>query len=149
MNRQGAITHGVSALMLAAALIGGAQYYQSHFDLLTPWKGGGYGMYTEPHPNYRSVWALGAGGEGAAAVRLFPRPAGDLAALAGGVIPRDRQIAILRQAAYLRFFPRAAEAARLQALIGAPTRIEVHELRLSVAHGEIRTRRLFVAEPAR
>lgn len=32
------------------------QFYKVFSDQLTRWKGGGYGMYTEVHPQERQVW---------------------------------------------------------------------------------------------
>jgi hypothetical protein len=41
-------------MMLAA----GWQFYMVHTQQLTRWKGGGFGMYSEMHPQYRQVWVV-------------------------------------------------------------------------------------------
>lgn len=49
------------ALKLSIPLIiiwvAGWQYYMVYNQELTRWKGGGFGMYAEIHPQYRQVWA--------------------------------------------------------------------------------------------
>lgn len=45
----------VPALALVIALI---QLIVTHTSTLTPWKGGGFGMYSEIHPNKRQLWLI-------------------------------------------------------------------------------------------
>lgn len=40
-------------------LVSAAQYYQVKTNNLTPWKGGGFGMYSTMHFEYREVWFFG------------------------------------------------------------------------------------------
>ena len=56
----------------------GIQIYTHQTTALTPWKGGGFGMYTEPHSDSRTVWirirGVDANGyEISADVRLYPK----------------------------------------------------------------------------
>ena len=57
----------VLALLVLAATL--HQIYASKTGTLTPWKGGGFGMYTAPHINDRQVWLSLPGGS---AIRLHP-----------------------------------------------------------------------------
>ena len=55
----------------------GIQMYTHLTTPLTPWKGGGFGMYTEPHNFSRSIWVElhgvdGDGNDAFAEVRLYP-----------------------------------------------------------------------------
>ena len=53
---------GKNAKVLATLLVVlvvvnvGLQFYTHKTTALTPWKGGGFGMYTEPHADNRTVW---------------------------------------------------------------------------------------------
>ena len=62
----------VRLLMVVALGIAAVQFWLSNTTPLSRWKGGGYGMYTEPHANDRTVWALIDLAEGRVPVRLFP-----------------------------------------------------------------------------
>ena len=69
------ITYG---FLLLISINVGHQIYTHLTTPLTPWKGGGFGMYTEPHNHSRSVWVelhgVDANGEAAfAEVRLYPK----------------------------------------------------------------------------
>jgi hypothetical protein len=60
-------------LILALVLVALAQLYLSNQMDLTTWRGGGFGMYTEPHPHQgRLVWLDGRNQETAMSVRLSP-----------------------------------------------------------------------------
>ena len=52
----------VALLQITLSLSGG----------LTRWKGGGFGMYTEPHPSKRRVWLTLTTDDGIHPVMLFP-----------------------------------------------------------------------------
>lgn len=45
-----------------ALLIATLQLIVSSLSTLTPWKGGGFGMYSELHPNKRQLWLIPAQG---------------------------------------------------------------------------------------
>lgn len=60
-------------LVLIPVVVALSQLYFSNFSDLTRWKGGGFGMYTDPHPNLsRFVWLEGTGDTSQVALRLFP-----------------------------------------------------------------------------
>ncbi|MEM9061709.1 MAG: hypothetical protein AAGD13_14710 [Pseudomonadota bacterium] len=48
----------VGAVIALAVAIAAFQFAQSVFGDQTRWKGGGFGMYTEPHPNSRVAWLI-------------------------------------------------------------------------------------------
>ncbi len=48
------------------------QAYTHKTTALLAWKGGGFGMYTEPHAEDCSVWVTFNGTQGTASVRLWP-----------------------------------------------------------------------------
>ena len=54
-------------------LIAVIQLYLSNASDLSTWKGGGFGMYTDPHPRVsRFVWMEGVGRDSVVAIRLYP-----------------------------------------------------------------------------
>ncbi len=58
-----------------AFIVAGNVVFQAYTHKTTPllaWKGGGFGMYTEPHAEDRSVWLMFNGEKGVASVRLWP-----------------------------------------------------------------------------
>ena len=68
------------AFMAAITLNVFYQIYTHTTTTLTPWKGGGFGMYTEPHSDSRTVWIRirgvdTNGYEISADVRLYPKTA--------------------------------------------------------------------------
>lgn len=87
------------ALWGAVVLVAAAQLALVHGGGLTRWKGGGFGMYTEAHPNERQVVLRGLGGAPIpghelarsgcrAPVRRFQRwPSADAAASVAGCVP--------------------------------------------------------------
>ena len=41
---------------------------------LTLWKGGGFGMYSKPHPNsFRHIWLVGKNGDQSSYFRIYPK----------------------------------------------------------------------------
>ncbi len=48
------------------------QFYTHKTTALTPWKGGGFGMYTEPHADGRTVWLEMQGLNGVVQMRVYP-----------------------------------------------------------------------------
>ena len=64
------------ALIWALAVLAAAnvliQLYTHKTTALTAWKGGGFGMYTEPHVDSRSVWLTFTIGGQSAHLRLWP-----------------------------------------------------------------------------
>jgi hypothetical protein len=99
----------LAGLILAATM---HQLYASKTGTLTPWKGGGFGMYTAPHGSARAVFVM----LGDRPMRLAPADEGleawiktldlESAAFLNGLISR---------ATALRNFPRDAPAAQLMA----------------------------------
>ncbi len=69
---------GKNARLLVIALVGliianaGFQFYTHKTTALTAWKGGGFGMYTEPHADGRTVWLEMRGGNGTVEMRVYP-----------------------------------------------------------------------------
>lgn len=60
-------------LISLPVLIAAVQIYLSSTSNLTSWRGGGFGMYTEPHPLVsRFIWMEGVGRDSLVAVRLYP-----------------------------------------------------------------------------
>lgn len=86
------------AISVAANVL--SQAYTHKTTPLLAWKGGGFGMYTEPHVEDRSLWVTFAGTQGAASVRLWPQSAEFAAWQAKGG---------LRGTAFLRNMTRASE----------------------------------------
>lgn len=79
------------------------QMYLTSTTDLTRWRGGGFGMYSDPHPNQgRNVWLTGSREGQDVAVRLFPRdPRWDSSSA-----PPQQAIASLERAAMeFRDFP--------------------------------------------
>lgn len=102
----------VLALLVLAATL--HQIYASKTGTLTPWKGGGFGMYTAPHGSARAVFVV----LGDTALRLAPPDA----ALAGWVKSLDPDSAaflngLIHEADVLRHYPRRDPAARLMAWV--------------------------------
>lgn len=105
--------------MLAVTVIAGlaainvlVQTYMHKTTALTAWKGGGFGMYTEPHPDQRTV-LLEIGG-GAAQLVLWPE-GGNVSDWAGSLQPQGRKavLSLQDQAARFRYYPRDRLAAAL------------------------------------
>ncbi|MEM7241611.1 MAG: hypothetical protein AAF429_05455 [Pseudomonadota bacterium] len=97
----------------------GIQIYTHQTTALTPWKGGGFGMYTEPHSDSRYVWirvnGIDENGKGSSAdIRLHPK-AGFMvtwqnAVSRGGSRSLQR---ISNAAESLRFYPNDANMSAL------------------------------------
>ena len=68
--------HLVMALVAVVTL---AQFVNSNTSALSSWKGGGFGMYTDPHPNNRTVWLVLESADATHGFRLMP-PADGIAA---------------------------------------------------------------------
>ena len=116
-----------NARLLAIVLItliianAGFQFYTHKTTALTAWKGGGFGMYTEPHADGRTVWLEMRGGNGTVEMRVYPENE-ELRAWVDGVSLRGGaalQI-ISSQAEGLRYFPDKQKA---DALIRSVARI--------------------------
>lgn len=60
-------------VVLIPLLIAHTQLYFYTYSDLSSWKGGGFGMYSEPHPNSsRSIWIEGYRDSTKTAFRLYP-----------------------------------------------------------------------------
>lgn len=99
----------LAALILAATL---HQIYASKTGTLTPWKGGGFGMYTAPHGTARAVFVM----LGDTPLRLAP----ETEALEAWIDTLDRDSAeflngLINAATALRNYPRDAPARQLLA----------------------------------
>ncbi len=108
---------GKNAKLLAVLLVilvtanVGFQFYTHKTTALTPWKGGGFGMYTEPHADSRTVWLeMRSGGE-LAQMRLYPENQ-VIANWQGGISLKGGQFlqGITDKAAKLRFYPTKKDA---------------------------------------
>lgn len=63
----------IRGIVVIAVLVVAVQFSQSIFGQQTRWKGGGFGMYTEPHPSRRITWLVATDSAGAEhRVRLWP-----------------------------------------------------------------------------
>jgi len=69
-------------IVIVLAVIG-VQIYHSQVNNLSQWKGGGFGMYADPHPlTHRTVWLEGIQNGRDRKIRIFPEgPALDSEAL--------------------------------------------------------------------
>lgn len=68
-------SHARGLVLFLAVIVGANVLFQAYTHKTTPllaWKGGGFGMYTEPHVEDRSVWLTFNSETGSASVRLFP-----------------------------------------------------------------------------
>lgn len=111
------------AWALVAIVIGNVvfQFYTHKTTTLTSWKGGGFGMYTDPHSNSRSIWLQVEGQEGMSQFIVYPRSklhsdwieASDRRGRAG-----LRRVSTI--AAKMRYYPRRENA---EDLIKAASRI--------------------------
>jgi hypothetical protein len=60
-------------VVLLPILVASIQIYFALTSDLTRWRGGGFGMYTDPHPHVnRTVWVEGSRAGSPAALRLYP-----------------------------------------------------------------------------
>ena len=99
----------LGALVLAATL---HQIYASKTGTLTPWKGGGFGMYTAPHGTARAVFVM----LGERPLRLAP-PEDPLEEWIE-TLDRDSAVflnGLIQSATVLRSYPREDPARRLMA----------------------------------
>lgn len=110
---------GALAVCVAANVL--LQAYIHKTTPLLAWKGGGFGMYTEPHAEDRSVWLRFNGADGTADVRIWPETAAFIAWRdKGGLRGTAFLNGISYQAERFRYFPRAGQA---DALIGMAARL--------------------------
>ena len=145
------------------------QFYVSRTTALTPWKGGGFGMYTDPHADTRTVWMRLSDEEGSHLVRLYPVSDALAEMIARAPLKSHRVLSgLTRDAAAMRYYPTRAKAEALVPAIarfrwpesivpksvspgenGAFAReniaIEVHELRLDIHESEMRLSPIFEA----
>lgn len=163
------ITHSrtrVYALIAVVAIITLAQLVHSNTSALSSWKGGGFGMYTDPHPTRRVVWLGLESADGAWPVKLM-LPAERLYKTRAGLGAEDRRAfdAALLLAREMRTYPRDALAANLAEQLrrlewrlsgtgevglveGAPLaverfRLEVYELRTDIQAGSIGVEKVY------
>lgn len=111
-------------ITVLAVLVAGNVVLQAYTHKTTPllaWKGGGFGMYTEPHAEDRSVWLTFQGAEGTASVRVWPETA-DYTAWRdkGGLRGAAFLNTITDQAERFRYYPRSGQA---ESLIGLAARL--------------------------
>ena len=118
---------GRNASLLVTTLViivAGNVLFQAYTHKTTPllaWKGGGFGMYTEPHAEDRSVWLTFTGADGVASVRIWPETADYIAWRdKGGLRGTAFLNGISYQAERFRYYPRAGQA---DALIGMAARL--------------------------
>ena len=107
------------AFMAAITLNVFFHIYTHQTTALTPWKGGGFGMYTEPHSDSRAVWVLlsgvdEAGAEKTAEVRLYPKSREFRAWQSSVSVAGSKVLERLYVSAEgMRFYPRASNAQNL------------------------------------
>ena len=65
----------VLVLVLAIVANTGTQLVLTKTVGLSPWKGGGFGMYTDPHPTRRIIWLVMEADDGVARVEFWPATA--------------------------------------------------------------------------
>ncbi|MCO4823561.1 MAG: hypothetical protein KC451_01765 [Amylibacter sp.] len=112
-------------LVIALALIvAGNVLLQAYTHKTTPllaWKGGGFGMYTEPHAEDRSVWIRLNGAQGIASVRFWPETPEFAAWQAkGGLRGTAFLNGVLSASDRFRYYPRKKSA---DEIIGLATRV--------------------------
>ena len=112
------------ATMLICLIIANVifQFFTHKTTALTAWKGGGFGMYTAPHPDGRTVWLELQGLGGSVEIRVYPeneelRSWINGVSLQGGAALRT----ITTQAKSLRHYPDEKKAT---ALIDSVARIK-------------------------
>lgn len=153
----------VRVLVAAAFLIAANQFLATRFGEQSAWKGGGFGMYTDPHPQNRKVWLVLEAGGAEHAVALWPVTEALAANAAAPEAARLQQAVDLAYELSTSVDP--ARAARLAGLggrlgwrlgpdgtpvlhgDGAPlavtgARVEVNELRYDIARGRIIAERI-------
>lgn len=104
----------VTILAILVAINVPLQMYLHKTTPLLAWKGGGFGMYTEPHAEDRAVWLHLQGQGGTAFIQLWPETTPFLewreaARVSGGAY----LAALTKNAERFRFYPRDVQAARL------------------------------------
>lgn len=65
-----------SFLYLIPVVLVGFQFFFSSFSTLSPWKGGGFGMYTSQHPDDRGILIEYKGDTSIYFSRIYPFPHG-------------------------------------------------------------------------
>lgn len=63
-------------LYLLPVVVAGLQIYFSQFSTLSPWKGGGFGMYTAQHPDDRGIFLEYQNDTAVIYRRIYPFPNG-------------------------------------------------------------------------
>lgn len=119
IGRQANLAVSLLAVLVAANVL--VQLYTHKTTALTAWKGGGFGMYTEPHAEDRSVWIQLVGADSTANIRLWPASKEflnwrELAGVAGRAFLDDFQ----QKAERMRFYPRNSGA---DALVNRASRV--------------------------
>jgi hypothetical protein len=90
------------------------QFYTHKTTALTPWKGGGFGMYTEPHADGRTVWLEMQGASSVVQMRVYPENEIIRAWIDGVSLGGGKALStISNQAAGLRHFPNEKKANEL------------------------------------
>ena len=93
------------------------QTYLTSATDLTRWRGGGFGMYSDPHPNQgRNVWLMGTREGRLAAVRLFP--ADERWDAAEEKALREAVADLKREAMEFRDFPSLPRLDAIQSVVG-------------------------------
>ena len=112
------------AIAVLAIVVGGNVLFQTYTHKTTPllaWKGGGFGMYTEPHAEDRSVWLTFEGAEGSASVRIWPETTNFTSWRDQGNLRGTAFLNMITyQAERFRYYPRKGQA---DALIGLAARL--------------------------
>ena len=111
-------------VFVLALLVAGNVVFQAFTHKTSPllaWKGGGFGMYTEPHAEDRSVWVVFEGAKGTASVRLWPETPEFTAWQAKAGLRGRAFLSGMRTAAdQFRYYPRKTSA---DVIIGLAARV--------------------------
>lgn len=101
-------------LIVAVVGIASLQLYLHKTTVLTPWKGGGFGMYTTSHANFRTVWVKIKYEHADYYLRLWPQDE-RFPRFAGTAKKQSKESleALIQHAFTFRFFPREAPAEKL------------------------------------
>ncbi len=169
-DRLGRFFPPVRLLVYALAIVVGAvtlgQVVNSNQTTLTSWKGGGFGMYTDPHPNNRIVWLVVESPDAVRQIRLMPnseRLFDERTRLDPAIEPDFREVQLLandmrtyprdelaeKLSRYLAALPwRVTKTGELSLVDGEPVaveryRIEVFEVRNHIGSGSVRARNIF------
>lgn len=113
------INLAVRVLMAVVTAIAVAQFASSLLTEQSRWKGGGFGMYTEPHPIKRKIWLVLETDAGTRPVPVWPAPRWVQRQISG---PQGEHVARLLDEAYL--FATSASETRKADLLDAARAID-------------------------